>query len=154
MTEQTTAPRIPAFAKALMRFQAFLLRRNWMGALGDEIMVITVAGRRTGRAYSTPIGYLRDGDSLIALTNAANPSNWYRNALHQPEVMLNIRGRDLRAHAEPVRDEAERRRIFELYKRERAANFKRLFGVPLESPAADLDAALATRTFIRFRPIH
>lgn len=137
-----------------MRFQAFLLRRNWMGALGDEIMVITVAGRRTGKTYSTPIGYLRDGDNLIALTNAANPSNWYRNALHQSEVMLNIRGQDLRARAEPVRDEAERRRLFELYQRERARNFKFLFGLPVDAPAADLEAALATRTFIRFRSVY
>lgn len=137
-----------------MRFQAFLLRRNWMGALGDEIMVITVAGRRTGKTYSTPIGYLRDGDNLIALTNAANPSNWYRNALHQSEVMLNIRGQDLRARAEPVRDEAERRRLFELYQRERARNFKFLFGLPVDAPAADLETALATRTFIRFRSVY
>ena len=27
--------RLPAVAKALMRFPAFLLRRNWMGALGE-----------------------------------------------------------------------------------------------------------------------
>ncbi len=136
-----------------MRFQAFLLRRNWMGALGDEIMVITVTGRRTGKTYSTPIGYLRDGDSLIALTNAANPSNWYKNVLHQPLVTLNIRGKDMRARGEPVHAEAERRRLFELYKRERARNFKFLFGLPVEAPADALEAALATRAFMRFHPL-
>lgn len=73
MTESTpSTPRIPRFAKAAMAFQAFLLRRNWMGPMSDEIMVITTTGRKSGRSYTTPIGYLRDGASVIALTPEAD----------------------------------------------------------------------------------
>lgn len=149
MTEQTSPPKIPGFAKAMMRFQAFLLRRNWMGAMGEEVMVITVKGRKTGRAYSTPIGYLRDGKTIIALSGNGG-SNWFRNVLATGEAKLEIKGQALNVRAVAVTDEAERRQIFELYKRERAKNFARLFQVPVDAPAEALEKALATRMFVRF----
>lgn len=166
MSTETNNParprRVPAFARAAMQFQAFLLRRNWMGTLGNEIMVITVTGRKSGKRYSTPIGFLRDSavktpagqDTFIALTGAGGEvSNWYRNVLQNPEVVLEIQGRALRARGEPIRAEAERRRIFALYQRERRANFPRLFGITADASADALDRALATRTFIRFYPL-
>lgn len=154
--------RLPALARAAMRFQAFLLRRNWMGALGDEIMVITVTGRASGRRYSTPIGFLPDPEvrtpagqpTLIALTGGGGqPSQWYRNVLAHPEVTLEIRGRALAARGQPVDDPAERERLFGLYQRERRARFPQLFGLPADSPAEALAQALASRRFIRFHPL-
>ena len=58
----------------------------------------------------------------------------------------------MRVQAEAVIEEAERRRIFELYKRERAKNFVRLFSLPVDAPAEALAQALATRVFVRFTP--
>lgn len=162
MTTSTTPPtprrRMPAFARAMMQFQAFLLRRNWMGALGEEVMVITVTGRKTGRRYSTPIGYLPDSAvrgpdgraTIVALSGAEGASQWYRNILQNPEVTLEIKGRAVRARAVPVNDAAERQRLFALYQRERRANFPRLFGVSADAPAEVLEPALATRVFVRF----
>jgi deazaflavin-dependent oxidoreductase (nitroreductase family) len=150
---ETRPPQVPAFAKAMMRFQAFLLRRNWMGKMGEEIMVINVTGRKSGKKYATPIGYLSDGDTIVALTNGQNPSNWYRNAVGAPDVMLEIKGQAVRAKAEPVTDPAERQRIFTLYRRERTTNFTRLFGIPAESSESELQKALETRRFVRFEPI-
>lgn len=152
MSEQTTPRRLPAFAKAMMQFQAFLLRRNWMGAMGDEVMVITVAGRKSGKTYATPIGYLREGNALLALSGNGG-SHWYHNVLHHGRASVNVRGRDLRVRAEAVTDPAERQRIFALYQRERAKNFKLLFGVPVDAPAEALAQALATRVFVRFHPL-
>ena len=53
----------------------------------------------------------------------------------------------------PVKDQAERERIFELYKRERAKNFARLFGVTVDAPEAELKAALATRDFVKMTAV-
>jgi deazaflavin-dependent oxidoreductase (nitroreductase family) len=148
-TRPAPARQIPGFAKAAMQFQAFLLRRNWMGPLANEIMVITTTGRKSGQQFSTPIGYLRDGDSLIALA-VGGASHWYKNLLVNPEVTLNLKGQDLRARAEVVRHESERQHIFERYQRDRAKFFARLFGVPVDAPAEALAHALATRQFVRF----
>jgi len=135
-----------------MQFMAFLLRHNWMGPAGNELLVITTTGRKSGKRYSTPIGYLRDGETIIALTNAA-PSNWYRNALSSGQALLEIKGQPLTARMEAVNDQAERERIFNLYKRARAKNFNRYFGVPVDAPEEILKQALATRIFVKFYPV-
>jgi deazaflavin-dependent oxidoreductase (nitroreductase family) len=153
MSETTIAapPRkIPALARAAMQFQVFLLRRNWIGPMGQALMVITTTGRKTGQQFSTPIGYLRDGAEVIALS-VGGRSHWYQNLLRQPNVILNIQGRDYAAQAQAVTEPHERRRIFELYQREQAQLFTRLFGVPVDAPAPQLEHALATRHFVRFR---
>ena len=141
--------KLPAMAKFAMRVQVTLLRHNLLGALGDEIMAITVTGRKSGKQYSTPIGYLRDGESIIALT-MGGASNWYKNVLATGRATLEIKGQPMAVKAGPITDQADRERIFELYQRERRRNFRRLFGVPCDSSVEDLAQALATRVFVRF----
>lgn len=150
MTTTTRPPRASGFAKVMMGFQAFMLRRNWMGGMGEEVMVITVTGRTSGRRYSTPIGYLRDGETIVALSQG---SQWVRNALAAPEVLLEIKGQKTRARAEHVDSPAERERILGLYREQRKANFTRYFGVSADADPGALAAALATREFVRFTPI-
>ena len=151
VTPATQMRKMPAIAKVAMRVQAALLRHNMLGGLGDEIMVITVTGRKSGKQYSTPIGYLRDGESIIALTKGG-ASNWYKNVLSTGRAALEIKGKPISVKAEPITDQAERERIFEIYKRERTWNFRVLFGVPRDSSAEELAKALATRVFVRFTP--
>jgi|WetSurMetagenome_2_1015567.scaffolds.fasta_scaffold135080_2 deazaflavin-dependent oxidoreductase (nitroreductase family) len=147
--DQTTSPKLPRLAKSAMSFQVWLLRRGLMGSMADEIMVITVTGRKSGRPYSTPIGFLRDGETIIALSRG---SNWFKNAVATGTAQIEIKGVTTRVSVTPVKDHAERERIFELYKRERAKNFTRLFGVAIDAPEAELKAALATRDFVKMKP--
>lgn len=154
MTKATPRPTMSPLAKFAMGFQAFMLRRNWMGAMGDFVMVINVTGRKSGKKYATPIGYVRDGSSLIALTRRGAESQWYKNALTQ-EVLLEVKGVSLRARMTPINDEAERGRIIELYKQKLKPDiFKRTFGgLTQESSAAELQAMFATRQFVRFEEV-
>ena len=149
---QTQAPKVSSSAKMALQFMAFLLRHNWMGSAGNELLVITTTGRKSGNCYSTPIGYLRDGETFIALTHAATPSNWYRNALCSGQALLEIKGKPLEVRVEAVNDQAERERIFDLYIQARARNFSRYFDVPVDASEAELNQALATRAFVRMMP--
>jgi deazaflavin-dependent oxidoreductase (nitroreductase family) len=150
MAQTQAAPQLPRIAKAAMSFQVWLLRRGWLGSLGDEIMVVTVTGRKTGRQYSTPIGFLRDGETIIALSRG---SNWYKNAVATGKATIEIKQQRLDVRVEAVTDQAERERIFALYQRDRAKNFARLFGVPVDAPAAALQQALAMRDFVKMTPV-
>jgi len=147
---ETTAPKLPRLAKSAMSFQVWLLRHGLMGSLANEIMVITVSGRKTGRKYSTPIGFLRDGETIIALSRG---SNWLKNAVATGTAQIEIKGVTTKVSVTPVNDQAERDCIFELYKRDRAKNFTRLFGVAVDAPEAELKAALATRDFVKLYPV-
>lgn len=148
-SEQSQSFRVSPMAKLAFKAQIFLLRNNMMGSAADMIMIITVRGRKTGKEYSTPIGYVRDGDLVYAL-NSGGVSNWYKNVLKNPEVILEIKGRRFRAVAEAVNDPLERRHIFDLYRQQRGSAFNRFFGVPADAPQAELEKAFESRVFVRF----
>ena len=150
MTQLTFSapPKVSASAKFALGAMTFLLRRGWMGPASDILMVITTTGRKSGKQHSIPIGYLRDGDDFIALTNK-NPSNWYRNVLANGEVTLEIKKEKFDVQGTPITDEAERQRIFGLY-RQNTKYFKSNFGIDAGSPENELQDALAKRIFMRF----
>lgn len=144
-------PRVTPFNKILLALQVFLLRRGWMGDADKILMVITTTGRKSGKKFSTPIGYLRDGDDVIALTTEGS-TNWWRNVTASGEATLEIKGETLNVRASVVTDEAERQRIFALYKKD-VKYFKINFRVELDAPEDELQAALKSRTFMRFKKI-
>ncbi len=147
------APRVSSLARAAFGVQIALLRRNMLGSFGDQVMVITTTGRKSGKRFSTPIAYLQDGQTILAL-NHQGRSNWYKNLQHHPHATLEIKGKRYEARAEFIHDAAERRRFYQLYRRERAAGFSRLFGIQADAPADELARALDSRVFVRFHLQH
>jgi deazaflavin-dependent oxidoreductase (nitroreductase family) len=140
----------PFIAKQLFRLQVFLIRRNWAKRLGTIAMVITTTGRKTGRPRSTPIGYLRDGDSVLAFTYPHH--HWYKNLRQKPEALLTIQGRKIPVRAELVDDEAGRRRVLEAYQRGRPGSFARMYKLAPDAPLDEIVKAAKDRVFVRFRP--
>ena len=150
MTQITTPPpKVSPRAKMALGFMTFLLRRGWMGALSDIVMVITTTGRKTGNKHSIPIGYLHDGDDIVALTGV-KVSNWFRNVLAKGAATLEIKKEKFDVRGELITDEAERQRIFKMYQ-QNEKYFKSNFGIEVNSPESELQAALAKRRFIRFK---
>ena len=41
---------------------------------------ITVTGRKTGRQYSTPVWFVREGSTVYFLPVSGSKSQWYKNA--------------------------------------------------------------------------
>ena len=66
-------------------------------------MLITVTGRKTGRKYSTPVGYYQDGDTLWIVTS--RDRTWWRNVCGGAQVDLHLHGRNVTAFAESILDE-------------------------------------------------
>lgn len=83
-------------------FVAFLLRSPLYFLLGDT-MLITVTGCKTGKKYSTPVGFYRDGDYLWVLTS--RDRTWWRNVKHGADVSLLLKGKTLTALAQAELDE-------------------------------------------------
>ena len=152
MTTQTITtppPKVSPRAKIALGFMTFLLRRGWMGPASDIIMVITTTGRKTGRKHSIPIGYLRDGNDVVALTGE-KVSNWFRNVLANGEATLEIKKEKIDVRGKLIADETERQRIFKMYQ-QNEKYFKSNFGIEVNSPESELQAVLAKRRFIRFK---
>lgn len=136
-------------AKFAMGVQIFLLRRGWMGKMDDFVMVITTTGRKSGKKFTTPIAYQRDGKNIIAV-NPGN-SNWLHNVVSSGEAILEIKRQVIPVTGAVVKDDQERQRIFDLY-RQNPSTFERLFKVPANAPETDLQQAMAKWQFVRFTP--
>jgi deazaflavin-dependent oxidoreductase (nitroreductase family) len=86
----------PPVIRAGSRFHRGLLRRfRWARLVGEDALVLTTHGWRTGRETSTPLFYaVDDGRILVAASFAGSgrPPVWYRNLVAHPEVKATVAG--------------------------------------------------------------
>ncbi|MFN8442605.1 MAG: nitroreductase/quinone reductase family protein [Caldilineaceae bacterium] len=83
----------------------------------DELVDITVTGRKTGQPRKFEIMLHRDAGRYY-IAGQPQPKSWYANMLATPEITLHLKQSaqaDLPATAHAVLDPAERRRLFELF---------------------------------------
>lgn len=89
---------------------SWILRSPFHGLLSNGMMLITVTGRRTGKKYTIPVGYYREGDYLWVITS--RDRTWWRNLRGGAEVDLFLKRKPVSVHAEVELDEeAVRARI-------------------------------------------
>ena len=146
--ESGSVPRVSWFAKLAFSMQAFLLKRGWMGPAGNFLMAITTTGRKSGKQFTVPIGYLNDGEAIIAMNPTGN-TNWMKNVEANGEALLHIKGQSMPMQGKLVSDPVEKRRIFDIYK-QTPDTFPRYFGVTVDAPERELNAALNKAHFVRF----
>ena len=100
------------------RFMTWMLRSPLHVFMGG-IMLITVTGRKSGRAISTPVNYARDGDTLLIASKVDR--TWWRNLRGGAKVTVLINGKTYQADASVIEDHAtverELLRFFRLIKR-------------------------------------
>jgi len=82
---------------------------RWGRRVSRHIATITYTGRRSGRTFSTPIGYRRHGDTLTIPVTMPEAKSWWRNFLDEGgPVSLRLEGTDRAGHAVSRRDERGR----------------------------------------------
>ncbi|HEX2622645.1 MAG TPA: nitroreductase/quinone reductase family protein [Phototrophicaceae bacterium] len=149
MAETQTRRMVPRW---VLDIQNFLLRHNLLGPAGNILMVITTIGRKSGKNYHVPIGYVPDGTTYLSF-NPQGWSNWYKNVLVNPQATLNIKGKTIRVRGEPIRDDAEFLKAMEVFKRERPNQLERFMKIPQDSAGADLLKAKDQVVLVRFYPL-
>ena len=70
---------------------------------GGRLMLAHLTGRKSGRHYRQPLSYIRDGDVLLT----PGGGRWTANLADGRPVLLRIKGHDVTATPELVRDPAE-----------------------------------------------
>ena len=90
-------------------------RGRVLGRLGGQpVLLLTTTGRRTNLARTTPVQFIRSGDSFIVVAangGAPQPPAWHANLLSNPRARVQLRDRwvDVRAR---VAHGAERERLW------------------------------------------
>lgn len=101
---------------AVLRASGGRLRRSRVLAGGQPVLSLTTTGRRSGRARSTALAYLRDGDDYVVfganLGSERDPA-WCLNLESHADARIDVDGRQLRVLARRVSGE-EARRLWEM----------------------------------------
>ncbi len=87
--------------KFVMRLGNVVMKRMLRGKMGDSIMLITFTGRKSGKTFTTAIGYTREGNTLTAFTD----SPWQKNLIGGAPVTITIKGKEIKGHATPLSDQ-------------------------------------------------
>lgn len=85
----------PRVLHAVNPFVAALLRSPLHGLLSQQVLLLTYTGRQTGKSYTIPVGYRREGDRLTILSTR----RWWRNLHGGAPVVVRLRGRRRPARA-------------------------------------------------------
>ncbi len=96
----------PAIIRVLNPVMKALLRSPLHGMASTNIMLITFTGRKSGRQYTTPVSYVREGQTVRCFTHADTP--WWRNLRDGGDVTLRIRGGDVAGRAEAIHEDPKR----------------------------------------------
>lgn len=70
--------------------------------LDEQTLAITVTGRRSGRDYTLPVSYLRDGENLLVISE--KDRTWWKNLRGGAPVTIFLNGRRLQARGEAFVD--------------------------------------------------
>jgi hypothetical protein len=117
-----------------------LLRLPFQTPLSRRLMLLTFTGRKTGRVYRQPVSYAPDGDTL--LTPAGG--RWKLNLREGEPIRVRLRGRDVLARPEFIRDVDEVERLLRTMtaSNPRAASFIPAIGRDGHVDRGELQAAV------------
>jgi hypothetical protein len=77
--------------------------------LGRYFTTVTYQGRRSGRTFSTPVGYRRSGEVVTISVMLPDSKSWWRNFDGDGRPLeLQLDGRDRTGHAVARRDSPRR----------------------------------------------
>jgi hypothetical protein len=78
--------------KAINPIVRTLLRSPAHGLVSGHLALITITGRRSGRTYTFPVGYHRDGDHVTIGIDWPERKRWWRNLREEAPVELRLAG--------------------------------------------------------------
>jgi len=107
----------------------FLLRSPLHKLVSGNMMLVTVKGRKSGKAYTTPVNYIQD--QRVVYGTSLKERTWWKNLRGGSEAVLRLRGQDVRATAEVVEDDPGVTAQLTIYLA-KAPQYARYFGVSLD----------------------
>jgi hypothetical protein len=88
---------------------ALIRSPRWGRLVGRGLAMMTYTGRRSGRTFTTPVGYKRFGDDVTIAVSMPDSKTWWRNFLDAgAPLSLHLDGVDRPGHAVARRDEKGR----------------------------------------------
>ena len=93
-------------------------RGRGIGPLGDNLLLLTTRGAKSGNERTTPLVYHRDGERyVIAASKGGAPTHpgWYHNLVRHREGEIEVGTEKFKVRATPIPKGAERDRLYEAH---------------------------------------
>jgi deazaflavin-dependent oxidoreductase (nitroreductase family) len=84
-------------------FMAWVLRSPFHGMLSNGMMLITIKGRKTGKTYTTPVGYYIENEFLWVITSRER--TWWKNLQGGAQVDMLLKRKPVQGTADVELDE-------------------------------------------------
>lgn len=84
-----------------------LLRSPIHRFASGALLVVSWSGRSSGRRYSIPVGYQRDGDDIVVMLTKPGEKSWWKNFRMPWPAELLVQGRERTAMGEWVEPGSE-----------------------------------------------
>lgn|SRR5215210_6297951 len=94
-------------AKLMNKVPAAILRSPLHPLMSGKYLLLTFTGLKSGKAYTSPVAYLREDDTFLMTTD----SPWWKNLEGGAPVVLRVKGREYEGIGEAVTDHAEVTRV-------------------------------------------
>jgi deazaflavin-dependent oxidoreductase (nitroreductase family) len=110
-----TTPRFPFGQEHVQTYRETGGQVGHLWKEGSTTLLLTTAGRKTGKPTTTPLIYARDGDDYVIVASqggAPTHPGWYRNLVKTPEVEVQVLEDVFQARARTA-EGAERERLWE-----------------------------------------
>ena len=97
------------FYRALNVPMRALLRSPFHGVMSGDLCLLTYRGRRSGKAFTIPLSYVRGGDVVRLLSS--DRTRWWKNFLGDgADVEVTLRGKTFEGRAQSVVEDGDRLR--------------------------------------------
>jgi deazaflavin-dependent oxidoreductase (nitroreductase family) len=83
--------------------------------LARQVLVLTTTGRITGKMRQTPLWYVRQRDVIYCFSGWGSSSQWWRNLIANPRVLLQIGRERWETQGVVLPDLQERERVLGMF---------------------------------------
>ncbi len=105
-----------SLTRTFVRANAFVFQLT-NGRLGSRmgrqsVLLLHTVGRKSGKAYTTPLSYYRDGPNYLVVASnwgKEEPPDWFRNLEQAPRTTIQVQDKTLGVEARQAEGEEYRR---------------------------------------------
>jgi deazaflavin-dependent oxidoreductase (nitroreductase family) len=97
-------------------------RSDVQKALDSSVeLQITVTGRKSGREFSTPVWFVREGKTLFLMPVRGSKNQWYKNVLKSKRIKISSGKVSLELSANPISDSKRVASVADKFRRKHGA---------------------------------
>lgn len=141
----------------LLRLPILQYHLGLQAPIAKRILILSTCGRNTGQTRQTALGYVYEpaSDTFLVMTGWGGRSDWYRNAICDPQVEIWVGKRRIHARAVslPLDENIEEIRL--VLKKDPNAErmFSVLEGMPFDGSEEWFESVARHNPSIRFIPV-